>query len=167
MSKSPDHMAGINALPRWDPNAPTKYNYDSSNYDPQDYAKFKQARQAYGAEQIKTQAARSKQLMKEINNSIKDKFTEEKKKLSGGKNLTRADVNAAAKSGKTIYANVASECFESLSWRADKDDPTMGTAHAEFNKRNPDGGYDYDVDLDTFLEWCSDSLGEFFNAEIR
>ena len=38
-------MAGILALPRWDPsNLDKKYNYDWKNYDPKDYAKFKKAR---------------------------------------------------------------------------------------------------------------------------
>jgi hypothetical protein len=104
-----------------------------------------------------------------VNKTINDKFNAEKKKLaSGKKQLTLGEIRTAAKRGKTIYADAASECFYSLSWRADSDgDGTDGTAHAVFNKRDPGDGYDYDVDLDTFLDWTSDSLGEFFNAEIR
>jgi hypothetical protein len=43
----PDHMAGINSLPRWNPdNLGAGYRYDSRNYDPRDYAAFKAARAA-------------------------------------------------------------------------------------------------------------------------
>jgi hypothetical protein len=169
MAKLPDHMAGINALPRWDPTNPTTYNYDWRNYDAADYAKFKEARQASGQQQLKAAVARNKQIMKDVSKTINDKFTEEKKKLaSGQKKLTLGEIKKAAKAGKHIYADAASECFYSLSWHADPDgDGTDGTAHAVFNKRDPGDGYDYDVDLDTFLDWASDSLGEFFNAEIR
>ena len=163
------HMDGINALPRWDPSNPTKYNYDQFNYDPADYLAFKNARQAFGQQQLKSALTRSQQIIKDANKVISDKTKSEKQKLaSGQQRLTLDQIKAFGKAGKTIYADAASECFESLSWRADPDgDGTDGTAHAVFNKRDPGGGYDYDVDLDTFLEWTSDSLGEFFNAEIR
>jgi hypothetical protein len=169
MAKLPDHMAGINALPKWDPSNPTTYSYDSANYNAADYAKFKEARQAFGQQQLKAATERNKQIMKDASKAIKDKFNEEKKKLaSGQKRLSLAQIKAAVKAGKTIYADAASECFYSLSFRADRDgDGEDGTAHAVFNKRDPGDGYDYDVDLDTFLSWSSDSLGEFFNAEIR
>jgi hypothetical protein len=165
----PDHMAGINALPRWDPSNPTKYSYDPKNYNPADYQAFKEARQKFGQQQIKATAERNKQIMRDVNKTIKDKFNEEKKKLaSGQKRLTLDQIKKAARGGKRIFADAASECFAELSWRADPDgDGTDGTAHAVFNKRDSGGGYDYDVDLDTFLDWCSDSLGQFFNAEIR
>jgi hypothetical protein len=40
-----DHMAGINALPRWDPNNLDKgCRYDWRDYNPQDYQRFKEAR---------------------------------------------------------------------------------------------------------------------------
>jgi hypothetical protein len=111
----------------------------------------------------------AKQLTRDVSQTVNDKRNEEKKKLtSGQKRLTRDEIKKAVKSGKTIWADSASDCFYSLSWSPDPDgDGTEGTVHAEFNKRNPNGGYDYDVDLDTFLDWASDSLGEFFNAEIR
>jgi hypothetical protein len=155
------HMDGINALPRWNPSNPTTYNYSPTNYNAADYAAFKEARLAFTQQRTNAAAERYKQVMKEASQAIKNKFNEEKKKLaSGKKRLTLDQIKTAAKAGKTIYADAASECFSELSWRD-------GIAHAEFNKRNPDGGYDYEVDLDTFLEWASDSLGEFFNAEIR
>jgi hypothetical protein len=169
MTKLPDHMAGMNSLPRWDPSNPTAYRYDAANYNAADYAKFKEARQAFGQQQMKATAERNKQIFKDVNKTIKDKFNEEKKKLtSGQKQLTRGEIKSAVKAGKKIYADRASECFYSLSWRADPDgDGTDGTAHAVFNHRDPGDGYDYDIDLDTFLDWASDSLGQFFNAEIR
>jgi len=154
-------MAGVDSLPRWDPSNPTKYSYDPKNYNRADYEAFKQARLALGKQQQKAAEARTKQILKEANKVINEKFGAEKQKLtSGQKRLSLDEIRSAAKRGKTIYADAASECFESLSWR-------KGIAHAEFNKRNPNGGYDYEIDLDTFLEWASDSLGEFFNAEIR
>jgi hypothetical protein len=81
--------------------------------------------------------------------------------------LTRDQIKTAVKSGKTLYADAASDCFSDLSWRPDPDDPTTGTAIANFNKRNGAGDWEYDVDLDDFLDWTSGSLGEFFNYEIR
>ena len=78
---APDHMAGINALPRWDPSNPTKYAYDPKNYNAADYEAFKQARQTFGQQQMKATAERNKQIMKDVNKTIKDKFNEEKKKL--------------------------------------------------------------------------------------
>jgi hypothetical protein len=111
----------------------------------------------------------SQQISRDVNKTINDKRNEEKKKLaSGQKRLTRDEIKTAVKSGKTIWADAASDCFYSLSWRPDPDgDGTEGTAHAVFNKRDSGEGYDYDVDIDTFLDWASDSLGQFFNAEIR
>jgi hypothetical protein len=111
----------------------------------------------------------SNQIMRDVNKTINDKRNEEKRKLtSGQKRLTRDEIKTAVKAGKKIYADAASDCFYSLSWRADPNgDGTEGTAHAVFNKRDSGEGYDYDVDIDTFLDWASDSLGQFFNAEIR
>jgi hypothetical protein len=161
MAKFPDHMAGINGLPKWDRSNPTSYSYDPTNYDASDYAEFKQARIDAQKEQLKASAARNKQIMKDASQAIQDTLTGEKKKLaSGQKRLSLDEIKAAGRAGKTIYADAASDCFYSLSWKD-------GVAHAEFNKRNPDGGYDYDVDLDTFLDWTTGSLGEFFNYEIR
>ncbi len=36
---SPDHMRGINSLPKWDPQNPTKYAYTPGDHIPQDYAR--------------------------------------------------------------------------------------------------------------------------------
>jgi|SRR5580704_17848100 hypothetical protein len=93
---------------------------------------------------------------------LRDQYRAERAKPLPGekKSATMDEIKAAVKSGKRLYANIPSTCFDELSWH-------KGIAHAEFAYRNPDGGYDYECDLETFLEWCSDSLGEFFNAEIR
>lgn len=68
----------------------------------------------------------------------------------------------AAGKGATIHANQPSDCFVSLSWKD-------GVAHAVFVKRDPGDGYDYDgMTKEQFLDWAlSDSLGEYFNANIR
>jgi len=149
----PDHMKGLLNLP--------KFNYDPKNYDPAAYAAFKQTQLAAQTTRQAQTAARSKALQKEIEKTLSD--ARKGAMQSGKKAMSRDEVTKAAKSGKRLYADVPSDCFDELSWSS-KDG---GTAHAEFAKRNPDGGYDYDCDLDTFLAWCSDSLGEFFNAEIR
>lgn len=74
---------------------------------------------------------------------------------------TRGEVEDAARQGKTLTATNASDCFDSLSWK-------NGIVTAVFAKGGGAGTYEYEVDLDTFLDWCaSGSLGEFFNAEIR
>jgi hypothetical protein len=72
--------------------------------------------------------------------------------------VPRREIDGPAKAGKTLVATNESDCFDSLTWR-------NGIATATFAK---DGSvYEYDVDLDAFIEWCGDSLGEYFNAEIR
>jgi hypothetical protein len=153
---APNHMSGILALPRWDPANPTAYRYDPANYNAADYAAFKAARQAFGQQQLKTAQARSKEVAKEANKAIKQTISDEQKKQGP----TRSEIQKAAKAGKTLYANTPSTCFASLSWR-------KGVATAEFYR----GGaivYDYEMSLDEFLDWAQDeSLGEFFNAEIR
>lgn len=163
------HMDGLNALPKWDRSNPKTYSYDPATYSAADYADFKQARLDAQAKQEKQTAALSKKISKDNQKALDDFVKDQKQKLSdkeGG--VDRDQIEQWAKSGKRMYADVASDCFAELSWKADPDDPTTGTAHAEFVKRNPDGGYDYeDIDLDTWLAWCSDSLGEFFNAAIR
>ncbi len=59
---------------------------------------------------------------------------------------------------KTIVADTSdSSCFSDLRFKG-------GTVYATFT----DGSqYEYDVDRATFKEWIDDSLGGFFNAEIR
>jgi hypothetical protein len=152
----PDHMRGILNLP--------KFNYDPTNYDPAAYAAFKQTQATAQTAYQKEQAARSKQIAKDNNKWLKEFLGKEVKKAAakGKKAMSRDEVTKAAKAGKRLYADEASECFDELSFKQGEG------VHAEFAKRNPAGGYDYpDVDLETFLAWCSDSLGEFFNAEIR
>lgn len=74
---------------------------------------------------------------------------------------SRQEVEDAAKQGKTLTATNASDCFDELSWN-------NGVVTAVFAKGGGAGTYQYEVDLDTFLDWCaSGSLGEYFNAEIR
>lgn len=151
-----DHMAGINALPKWDPAKPTKYAYDPTNYNAADYATFKQARLDYQQQQQKLSAARNKQVMKDANKAIKDTISDQLKKQGP----SRAELNTAAKAGKQLNANTPSTCFASLSWR-------KGVATAEFYHGSAIT-YDYEMSLDEFLDWAQDdSLGQYFNAEIR
>jgi ABC-type uncharacterized transport system substrate-binding protein len=150
------HMDGINALPRWDPSNPTKYSYDPTNYNAADYEAFKQARLAFGQQQMKATAARNEKIFKEANKVLRDAINNELKKQGP----TRGEIQKAAKAGKRLIANTPSSCFASLEWH-------KGIATAEFYR----GGqivYDYPMSLDEFLDWAQDdSLGEYFNAEIR
>jgi hypothetical protein len=147
------HMDGINKLPRWDPSNPTKYNYDPTNYDAADYAKFKQARIDAQAKQQKATVNRSQQIIKEANKVIKDAINERLKNQGPSRDV----FNAAAKAHKQLNANTPSTCFASLSWRD-------GIVAGEFYR----GGsvvYDGEMTLDEFLDFAqSDSLGEWYNA---
>lgn len=184
MAKTPDHMAGINALPRWDRSNPTTYSYDPSNYDRNDYAAFKQARMQRELETnpyMQNLTAKQKQdyldgkpvklgdpfkelnkkLNREINQAIQEKVNEAlgKGKHGGKIAKTKSEVRKAAAAGETLYANVDSTCFSELSW-------TDGVATGTF--WGPKAGtWDWPCDLETFIEWTSGSLGEFFNDEIR
>ena len=65
--------------------------------------------------------------MRDVNKTVKDKFNEEKKKLaSGQKQLTRGEIKKAAKAGKRLFADVASTCFDELSWKAYEDGDGTG-----------------------------------------
>jgi hypothetical protein len=74
-------------------------------------------------------------------------------------------LDALGKSGEklgkkqSVVADVDSTCFEDLRWR-------NGIATATFY-RGGDIVYDYPISLSEFLDWCSGSLGEYFNAEVR
>jgi hypothetical protein len=77
-----------------------------------------------------------------------------------------------APKGATLRASgYDSSCFESLQWKAYKGAKgakgTQGAVTATFWR----GGnlvYVYDdIDLDSFVDWCSSSYGGYFNAEIR
>ena len=153
---APSHMSGIDALPRWNSANPTSYNYDPKNYSAADYQAFKEARAAFGQQQLKAELARNKQVMKEANKAIKQTISEEQKKQGP----TRDEIQKAAKAGKTLYANMPSSCFASLSWH-------KGVATMEFYR----GGaivYDEPMSLANFLDWAAaESLGQYFNAEIR
>ena len=71
--------------------------------------------------------------------------------------LSRQLVRKAPKHS-TLTADVPSQCFELLQWRD-------GIATGVFARNGAE--YSWPCDRDTFIDWCSDSLGQFFNAEIR
>lgn len=59
-----------------------------------------------------------------------------------------------------LHADIPSTCFSELSYSK-----KTGEATGTFVR---DGStYSWPCDTDTFAEWCQDSLGKFFNAEIR
>jgi hypothetical protein len=151
MAKAPDHMAGINALPKWNPANPTSYAYDPANYDPADYADFKAARLA---KQGSGKTARKKATTANVSKFLKDRYHA---KQQGNALPNRDDIDKAAKAGHTLRADLPSTCFESVTW---KDGIVTGTFYR--------GGaivYDGEMDLDEFIDFASsDSLGEWYNA---
>ena len=140
------HMDGINALPKWDRNNPTSYSYDPANYNAADYAAFKQARMDLRAKQFANAKAKLAQTLDKANKDFE-------------KMVERDQAKAAGK-GATLHADLPSSVFASLSWKD-------GVATAEFFR----GGaitYDYEMEKDDFLDWAlSDSLGKYFNEEVR
>jgi hypothetical protein len=154
MARTPDHMAGIKGLPKWNPANPTSYSYDPTNYDPADYAAFKAARLA---KQGSAKTARKNAIQEMVRSRLKENFV---KRQQGKKQMSRADIDKAVKAHKTLHAELPSTCFASLTFKD-------GIATAKFYR----GGavvYEYPMELDDFLDWAkSDSLGEFFNAEVR
>jgi len=156
------HLDGINSLPRWDPNNPTKYNYDSRNYDAADYSKFKEARLDAQTKHQAATRARSKEVLKEANKAIRDKIAEGRR--NGTKATSIDQLKKAARAGRHLYADVDSTCFEELWWVADPDDPTgqSGTITGLFN--HSPGPYSGPCDLDEFIDACSGSLGEAYAA---
>jgi hypothetical protein len=150
------HDSGINKLPRWDPNNPTKYNYDPSNYNPADYAQFKQARLAAQGKQPKTSFDQlSKRLSKGLQKSINEIIKEKVKEAPGPK--TRKD-------GKYLQADTSgSVCFDNLVYsKAD------GGVYADF--ANPTvGTWFYPMSEAEARDWFENApdLGAYFNAFIR
>lgn len=155
MAKTPDHMKGIDSLPKWDRANPTTYNYVWNDYDPADYAKFKEARLA--AHPVSTDwrnpFGKEGTLAKSIN-----------KQLAGfeayrQKQVNQAVADAAPKHARLIADGEDSTCLERLTWKD-------GIATATFFR----GGqitYDYPMSRDQFVEWVSfGSLGRYGNENV-
>jgi hypothetical protein len=155
MSKAPDHMSGINALPKWDPaNLSAGYRYDAANYDRADYAKFKEARAAKGKVDVAASKQRLKAAQKQFAKDIQKAISDKTKEAVRFKGPTKQQIQSAAKTGKTLHITTPSTCFNSVNWK-------NGIVSVEFQN-----GYAYSapLDLDTMLEWADDeSLGGFFN----
>ena len=162
MASKGSHSAGIDALPRWDRANPVAYNYDPNSYSASDYAEFKKARLEYTQKQ---KAAADKSLKKTLsdfqkflNNEVKNAGSGNSKSKSEKQAPTRKQLREAVAAGKILSADTPSTCFASLTYED-------GVAVAEFYHG---GTYEYEMSLDDFIEWAqADSLGQFFNAEIR
>jgi hypothetical protein len=157
VAKTPDHMKGIDSLPKWNPANPTTYAYDPKHYDAADYAKFKAARLAAQNKQQKATAARSKQLTLELNKIMKDTIRDELKKRPG---VTREQVKEQANKGKMLMADTPSECFESVFFQD-------GTCTCVFAR----DGYvwETEMEVDEFLDLfgTGDSLGVAWNENFH
>jgi hypothetical protein len=156
MAKAPDHMAGINNLPRWDRANPTTYAYDWRNYDPKDYQAFKEAR----AKKPSNKTARAKEVTKHVSEALKQGY---KNRTASRKELTADQIKQAAKAGHVLRAELPSTCFASVTWEATDDSGTDGIVTGEFYR----GGsivYDGEMTLDEFQDFASsDSLGKWYN----
>jgi hypothetical protein len=153
----PDHMQGVeNAVPKWDASNPTSYNYDPKNYDPADYAKFKEARREAN---LKRQAKAERDLqkaMKDAAKAVNDKVKEE---------LTKA-----VQPGDVLTIDKPSTCFALVEWQAtgesdDESDDIEGVVTGTFHR----GGkitYDGQMMLTEFLDWSADeSVGSWYNDQ--
>ena len=143
----------------WDPqNISAGFRYDPKTYDPQDYERFRQARQA-----------RDKQSLAQANMLAEKLNTDLAKTLSGivAEKLspTLDEVQQAVADGSTLRATQESTCFASLEYIPLDDE--SGTVIGVF--QNGYGPYESEpVDLQEFLDWASsDSLGKTYNAEFR
>lgn len=156
---APDHMKGINALPKWDPSNPTKYTYDPANYDRTDYAKFKEARVAHDKaarkESLKRLKAAQKQFAKDFRQAVMDK-TKEAARIKGP---TRTEIDNAVREGRTLVATIPSSCFSEVYYED-------GVCTAVFAR----DGYvwEEEMPLDDFLDLVAGpSIGQTWNAEFR
>lgn len=109
-----------------------------------------------------------KPLKQKAKETLADKIAENMRQSEGKKKKpTKGEIKKAAKAGKVLVASLPSTCFSELTWQATSDDGMDGIATGTFINKTQ-GTWDWDCDLETFLEWTqSGSLGEFFNAEIR
>jgi hypothetical protein len=164
MTKTPDHMSGINALPKWDPNnLSAGYRYDPTNYDRADYAKFKEARATRDKAANKT----SQKNLKDAQARFKTEFSKAVKGKVGGelkKGPARDQINKAAKAGHVLEADQPSSAFSSVTWRATSADGQEGIVTGTFWR----GGslvYSGEMSLDDFLDGfgSTDSLGGEYN----
>jgi hypothetical protein len=146
---APDHMKGLNALPRWDPSDPTKYNYDPKNYDPNDYAKFKQARAERDQQrQVKDKAVMKKALQNAAQ-AIHDKANE---------------IQGKPKRPRPVEWAGDSECFADLEYSA-----ADGGVWATFNRGGQTPApYFYPMSKAEARDWFDDdSVGAYFNDAVR
>lgn len=155
----PSHMAGMDALPKWDPNnLGAGYRYTPGNYDPQDYQRFKEARLAATERRAAASEKALKKTLADFQKFLDNEVKNAGKAMGEKQGPTRRQIKDAVAAGKTLWADTPSTCFASLSY-------SDGVAVAEFARG---GTYTYPMELDEFLEWAqADSLGEYFNAEIR
>jgi hypothetical protein len=179
VAKTPNHMAGINALPRWDRSNPTTYNYDPSvPYDRSDYAAFKRARmerelqtnpylQNLTAKQRQDfldgkKVPRGGDVFKQLNRELGNLNKQINKNIhasedKGKKGPSLSGVKKAAKAGQTLYASAPSTCFSEASW-------TEGVASLTFANKTQ-GTWDIEMTLSEWIDFCTGSLGQNFNAD--
>jgi hypothetical protein len=148
------HTDGIDSLPRYvrDPVRTPAEQLALSN---QIQAAREQAmREKYGP---------AKLLSRDLSKDIK---REMQRHAPGKKAANLDEVRKAAKSGKRLFADVSSTCFESLSWVADPDgDGSSGTITGTFYHGPGDATYSGPCDLEDFIDATSGSLGEAYAAE--
>ncbi len=152
----PDHTAGVNSLPRWDPNNLDKgFIYDRSTYsrDREEYRKFKEARAARDKARQEKAERELDRVVKGANKLVADKVKEELKN--------------SVQPGDVLTIDRPSTCFKSVSWQADESDDdgdeVNGVVTGEFH-RGGDVVYSAPMTLSEFLDWAdSESIGSAYN----
>lgn len=130
MSKSPDHMSGINALPHWDQQSPTTYRYDPQNYDRADYAKFKEARNKAATARHEQAKKDLKEARRQFPKDFRQAFTDKMKEanLATHKAPSNQKIRNAARMGHVLHLTTPSSCFDSVTWKTELFQSFFGTA---------------------------------------
>lgn len=163
------HMSGVDALPRVSSASATRAaGYDSTTrfFDEKTNTWITPAQQQAKTGVLPTRIksnnkkASQAQISKALTSLHYDPKTgklvtmAEKKAAAKFKGPSRAEINDAVRTHKTLHITTPSSCFDNVSWRD-------GIVSVAFRNGY---FYDTDLDLDTMLEWADDeSLGGFFN----
>jgi hypothetical protein len=155
--KPPDHMKGINALPR-----ANGYDATTRFYDEKTNTWITQEQQVAKTGVLPTRIGGSANVGKTVLSLVYDPKTdkwvtrEEQKTGARIKGPSMQEIRDAAKAHKTLHIVTPSSCFDSLTWKD-------GEVTAVFQN-----GYTYTapLDLETLTEWSLDSLGKFYNQVL-
>lgn len=153
----PDHMSGINALPKWDFNVP----YDPRNYGPEKQA----ARAAAVIERAKADKERNAKAQRELQRTMRNVAQEIRERFDA--ELRKAGITKDVDADEMLSIDQDSTCFASVTWEP-TDDEGNGIVTGEFHR----GGakvYSAQMTREEFLEFKdeaeeSGSTGGVYNV---